>query len=44
MGAKAVAVTFDELQILTNEAGDDYRIYIDSTKEALKAQPEYEVK
>ncbi len=44
MGAKSVAVTFDELQILTNEAGDEYRIYIDSTKEALKAQPEYEVK
>ncbi|WP_376871614.1 PRC-barrel domain-containing protein [Albirhodobacter sp. R86504] len=44
MGEKSVGVTFDELQILTQDDGDDYRIYIDSTVEALKAQPEFDVK
>ncbi len=43
LGEKPVAVTFDELQILREEGGDDYRIYIDSTEENLKAQPEYQV-
>ncbi len=42
MGEKSVAVTFDELQILQEQNGDDLRIYIDSTEEALKAQPEFE--
>ncbi len=42
LGEKPVAVTFDELQILKNVDGDDFRIYIDSTKEALEAQPDYE--
>lgn len=42
LGAKSVAVTFDELQILRNTQGDDYRFYIDSSEEALEAQPEYE--
>lgn len=42
MGEKSVAVTFDELQILQETDGDDLRIYIDSTEEALKAQPEFE--
>ena len=41
IGAKQVAVTFDELQILRQKDGDDVRIYIDSTKDALEAQPEY---
>lgn len=42
IGEKEVAVTFDELQILQEADGDDVRIYIDSTKEALEAQPEFE--
>lgn len=42
IGEKPVAVTFDELQILKNVDGDDFRIYIDSTQEALEAQPEYQ--
>ncbi|PVA11329.1 photosystem reaction center subunit H [Pelagivirga sediminicola] len=42
LGEKPVAVTFDELQILREEGGDDYRIYIDSTEQALEAQPEFE--
>ncbi|WP_324754622.1 PRC-barrel domain-containing protein [Roseovarius sp. Pro17] len=41
LGEKPVAVTFDELQILQEQDGDDLRIYIDSTQEALEAQPEY---
>jgi hypothetical protein len=41
LGEKPVAVTFDELQILRQEGGDDLRIYIDSTEERLEAQPEY---
>lgn len=41
LGEKPVAVTFDELQILKNVEGDDFRIYIDSTQESLEAQPEY---
>ncbi|MFD2740359.1 PRC-barrel domain-containing protein [Sulfitobacter aestuarii] len=43
LGEKPVAVTFDELQILKNAEGDDIRIYIDSTEEALESQPEYQV-
>lgn len=42
LGEKPVAVTFDELQVLRNVDGDETRIYIDSTQEALEAQPEYE--
>lgn len=41
IGKKPVAVTFDELQILQEKDGDDLRIYIDSTEERLKAQPEF---
>ena len=41
LGEKPVAVTWDELQVLKNAEGDDFRIYIDSSKEALEAQPEY---
>lgn len=42
IGEKPVAVTWDELQVLKNAEGDDVRIYIDSTEEALEAQPEYQ--
>lgn len=41
IGEKPVAVTFEELQILQEQDGDDVRIYIDSTQELLEAQPEY---
>ena len=43
LGEKPVAVTFDELQILREQGGDDVRIYIDSTQERLEAQPEYDM-
>ena len=42
IGEKPVAVTWDELQIMKNAQGDDFRIYIDSSEEALEAQPEYQ--
>lgn len=42
LGEKPVAVTWDELQVLKSADGDDFRIYIDSSKEALEAQPEYQ--
>jgi hypothetical protein len=42
IGEKPVAVTWNELQVLQNAEGDDVRIYIDSTEEALEAQPEYQ--
>ena len=42
IGEKPVAVDFDKIQILRSEAGDEYRFYIDSTKERLEALPEYE--
>lgn len=42
LGEKPVAVTWDELQVLKNAEGDDFRIYIDSSEEALEAQPEYQ--
>ena len=42
MGEHQIAVTLDEIQIVTDGDGDDIRVYIDSTEDALKAQPEYE--
>lgn len=42
MGEHSVAVTLEELRILRAEDGGDFRIYINSSKEALEAQPEYE--
>ena len=42
MGEYPVAVTMDELQIMREDGGDDVRVYIDSSQEALEAQPEYE--
>ncbi|UWQ96306.1 PRC-barrel domain-containing protein [Rhodobacteraceae bacterium M385] len=41
LGEHSIAVTFDELQIVRGEGGD-VRVYIDSTQDALEAQPAYE--
>lgn len=41
MGERRVAVSFEELQVLRNAEGNDVRIYIDSTEEALESLPEY---
>ena len=40
IGAREIAVSMDELNIVRNADGD-MRIYIDSNKAALEAQPEY---
>ena len=40
LGEKPVAVTLKELTIMQGDG--DVRVYIDSTQEALEAQPEYE--
>ncbi len=41
IGEKAVALTMDEIQIVRSDAGDDVRVYVDTTKEALEGRPEY---
>lgn len=41
IGEREIAVTTDEVNIVRNTKGDDFRVYIDSNKDALKAQPEY---
>ncbi|MGF0539069.1 PRC-barrel domain-containing protein [Agrobacterium sp. ES01] len=41
MGEHRIAVNLDEVNIMRNADGDDVRVYVDSTEEALKAQPEY---
>ncbi len=42
MGERPVAVPMSELTIVRSENGDDVRVYIDSSQEALEAQPAYE--
>ena len=42
LGEKPVAVSFDQIQVLRNADGDEYRFYIDSTEEKLEALPEYQ--
>lgn len=42
LGEYRVALPVEELQIIRSEDGNDVRIYVDGTKEALQAQPEYE--
>lgn len=42
MGERPVAVPMSELTIILEDGGDDVRVYIDSSQEALEAQPEYE--
>ena len=41
MGEHQVAVPMDALTIIREDGGDDIRVYIDSSEEALEAQPEY---
>ncbi len=42
LGEKPVSVPMDELQIIRSDDGSDFRVYIESSQEALEAQPEYE--
>lgn len=41
MGTSKVALTFDELTILTNANNADIRVYVDATKDQIKAMPVY---
>ncbi|MCV3764968.1 PRC-barrel domain-containing protein [Rhizobium sp. TRM95796] len=41
IGAREIAVSPEELNIMRNTKGDDVRVYIDANKDTLKAQPEY---
>jgi sporulation protein YlmC with PRC-barrel domain len=41
IGAREIAVSPQELNIMRNTKGDDVRVYIDANKDTLKAQPEY---
>jgi len=41
MGERQIAVTMDELNIVKNTQGDDFRVYIDANQANLKAQPEF---
>ena len=42
LGERPVAVTMDELQIMRSDDGDEFRVYIDASQDALEQQPEYE--
>ncbi len=42
MGEHRISIPFDEMQVMTNTEGDDVRVYIDQTREALEQRPEYE--
>ncbi|MGR3570558.1 PRC-barrel domain-containing protein [Brevirhabdus sp.] len=44
IGEKPVAVTFKELSIMRSSNGGDLRVYMDATKDQLKAQPKYVAK
>lgn len=41
MGTTKVALNFDELTILTNAGNADIRVYVDATKDQIKAMPVY---
>ncbi|MBB3320461.1 MULTISPECIES: PRC-barrel domain-containing protein [unclassified Rhizobium] len=41
IGEHRIAVGLDQLNIVRNEKGDDVRVYVDSSADKLKAQPEY---
>jgi len=43
IGEREIAVTPDEVNIVRDAKGSDFRVYIDANKDALKAQPEYKV-
>ena len=42
MGEHSVAISINDLQIMREDDGDDLRVYVDASQEALEAQPEYE--
>lgn len=42
IGEKSVEVSFDELTILKQENGEDIKVYMNTTEDALNSMPEYE--
>ncbi|MGJ8624648.1 MAG: PRC-barrel domain-containing protein [Yoonia sp.] len=42
IGEKPVAIAVSELQILREDGGDDVRVYIDATQDALEVLPAYD--
>ena len=42
MGEHSVAMSFDELQVMTNADNTEVRVYIDATREDLQQRPEYQ--
>ena len=42
MGEHPVAISFDEMQIIRDEAGTDVRVYIEASQEKLEQRPAYE--
>lgn len=42
MGEHPVAISFDEMQIIRDEAGEDVRVYIEASQEKLEQRPTYE--
>lgn len=42
IGEKAIALTMDEMTVMRPDEGGGFRVYVDSTEEALEDQPEYE--
>ncbi|WP_322893949.1 MULTISPECIES: PRC-barrel domain-containing protein [unclassified Yoonia] len=42
IGSRQAALSYDELTILTTEANDDVRVYVDATEEQIQNLPEYE--
>jgi sporulation protein YlmC with PRC-barrel domain len=42
IGEKDVAVPLDEVRLLKEQNGDNWRAYIDTTEEKLESMPEYE--
>ncbi len=42
LGARQVALKFDELTIMRQDDGDDVRLYADATEEELEEMPRYE--
>lgn len=41
MGEHSVALPMDKVQIMRSEDGDEFRVYVDNTEDALKKLPEY---
>ena len=42
LGSSQVALAFDELTILTDANNSDIRVYVDATKDQIKAMPVYQ--